>query len=139
MKRRDAISKLVISAGTLVVLPSAFVSCEKNDPDPDNNNNNNDLTIDLSKAENNALNSDGGFIISGSIIIINTGSLSFVALSKVCTHNGCSVSYNAANDNLPCPCHGSVFATNGSVITGPTSTSLRTYSVSKMGDILTIS
>lgn len=138
MKRREALSKLAISTGALVVLPSAFVSCEKKDMDPDNNNND-DLIIDLSKAENDSLNSDGGFLISGNIIIINKGSSTYVALSKICTHNGCSVSYNSGNDNLPCPCHGSIFDTNGSVLNGPATTSLKTYSVSKMGDFLTIS
>lgn len=138
MKRREALTKLAISTGTLVILPSVFVSCEKTDTDPDPDNNN-DLTIDLSKSENDALNSDGGSLISGSIIIINTGSGIFVALSNVCTHNGCVVTYNAANNNLPCPCHGSIFASNGNVINGPATTSLKKYAVSKSGDILTIS
>ena len=140
MNRRNALSRITISATGIVVLPAAFLSCEKSDPEPGNNpNNNNSGEIDLSKPENSSLNSAGGFLISGNKIIINTGNDVFVALSKVCTHNGCSVTYSAANNNLPCPCHGSLFSTDGSVLNGPAILPLTKYTVSKNGNILTIS
>jgi glycine/D-amino acid oxidase-like deaminating enzyme/nitrite reductase/ring-hydroxylating ferredoxin subunit len=41
------------------------------------------------------------------------------ALSPVCTHMGCHVTWNAAERSWDCPCHGSRFAGNGSVIQGP--------------------
>jgi Rieske Fe-S protein len=40
-------------------------------------------------------------------------------LSAVCTHLGCLVSFNPAERSWDCPCHGSRFATDGSVIEGP--------------------
>jgi len=143
MNRRKAISKITISATGMVVLPYTFVSCEKSDMDPANNANNGDANgnsneIDLSKPENSALNTTGGFLIFGNIIVINTGNNTFVALSKVCTHNGCNVTYNSSNNNLPCPCHGSLFSIDGSVLNGPASTPLKKYTVTKNGNILTI-
>jgi nitrite reductase/ring-hydroxylating ferredoxin subunit len=40
-------------------------------------------------------------------------------LSPVCTHLGCHVRFNAAERSWDCPCHGSRFAVDGSVLEGP--------------------
>lgn len=44
---------------------------------------------------------------------------SFIALSRTCTHLGCSVPWNTEQDTFICPCHGSSFDKKGLVLTAP--------------------
>jgi cytochrome b6-f complex iron-sulfur subunit len=49
--------------------------------------------------------------------VMRTGATTFVALSKICTHEGCETS--VTNNRFECPCHGSIFSADGSVVRGP--------------------
>lgn len=140
MNRRELIRNIAAGTATVFIVPSFLTSCEDEQPDPDNGNgdpSDNTLTIDLNDNNYSSLGSAGGSVVVDNIIVINTGD-GFVALSSVCTHQGCQVAYNHSNGNLPCPCHGSIFSTSGTVLNGPASSPLETYNISQEGDILTI-
>jgi cytochrome b6-f complex iron-sulfur subunit len=97
-----------------------------------------DFTLDLSSASNAALLHSGGSVISNQVIVINNNG-TYVALSDICTHQSCALSYNSAASKLTCPCHGSTFSISGSVLNGPASSSLKQYSVTQSGNTLHIS
>lgn len=41
------------------------------------------------------------------------------ALSPICPHLGCPVTWQKAKNQFVCPCHGGVFASNGTYVSGP--------------------
>ena len=44
---------------------------------------------------------------------------SFIALSRTCTHLGCSVPWDTTRKQFVCPCHGSTFDLAGRVLSAP--------------------
>lgn len=64
---------------------------------------------------------EGGVISSGlkRIAVYRDYDNSLKAFSAVCPHLGCIVNWNADEKSFDCPCHGSRFSTDGSVINGP--------------------
>jgi thiosulfate dehydrogenase [quinone] large subunit len=56
----------------------------------------------------------------------------FVAFSRICTHEGCTVNFDRRAEEFVCPCHGSIFnARTGAVIQGPAPTPLPSIPVSE--------
>ena len=62
----------------------------------------------------------------------------FVALSAVCTHLGCIVTWKPDESIFLCPCHGGKFSPNGEVLGGPPPAPLPSYSVAVKQDQLII-
>lgn len=85
---------------------------------------------ELAIGKNHSFNSKSG--IPAILFKSKTG---VYAYSAVCTHEGCSVTYNSASKNLQCGCHGAVFDPNndGNALTGPTNTPLAKVKVAVEG------
>lgn len=61
----------------------------------------------------------------------------FAVVSPICKHQGCTV--EIARDRLECPCHGSMYARDGTVLRGPTQAPLDRYPTELSEDgVLTI-
>jgi Rieske Fe-S protein len=56
----------------------------------------------------------------------------FAALSPICTHQGCTV--DIAGRHLVCPCHGSTYERDGTVVRGPAPEPLRRFPVERTDD-----
>ncbi len=52
-----------------------------------------------------------------------------VAYSPICTHLGCAYHWDAENSEFLCPCHGSTFALDGRVLSGPAPRPLDRYEI----------
>ena len=65
------------------------------------------------------------------IVLTQAKAGTIVALSAICTHQGCTV--GPLRGELLCPCHGSVFALDGSNISGPAPSPLPTVPVHVVG------
>lgn len=137
MTRRDLIQKVLLGGIVLLVLPSAVESCSKGNSTTDSGGGPSKIEIDLTNATYSVLNNTGGSLIVQGVIVANTPA-GYVALDSFCTHQGCQIGYSSANNNFPCPCHGSVYSTTGSVVNGPAVTAVKSYSISKAGNTLTI-
>ncbi len=145
MNRKEFFSKALIGGGLIFLAPALLNSCGKSediDPSSGGNNgggNNTGTTIDLTSNDFSTLKNVGGYAYSGDIIIIRTGASTYIALSKICTHQNCTVAYNNASTKIECACHGSMFATTGAVLQGPATAALKTYNVTLSGNSLKIS
>lgn len=143
MNRKDFFRKMAIGGSILVVAPMILDSCSKSDDDmtntPNDSGSSNSTIIDLGSSEFSALSAVGGYAYKNNILIVRTGEQMYVALSKICTHQGCTVEYNKNNNTVPCACHGSLFNIDGAVLNGPATASLKKYSTKLEGNKLTIS
>jgi len=82
-----------------------------------------------------------GFHIGPDYILFDNGD-NVWALSRKCTHLGCTINYHEKGGILECPCHQSRFNTDGKVLHGPAEKRLVRYKVEKLknegGYIVTI-
>ena len=64
----------------------------------------------------------------------------FIAFDAVCTHLGCTVSYEPRNHRIFCPCHGGVYDINtGAVVSGPPPRGLTPYHLEVRDDHVIVS
>ena len=89
-----------------------------------------DITIPLSQAPE--LSSAGGAVIiespgtAGKFLVAHSPS-GYLALSAECPHEGCHVAWVAENVQAECPCHGSRFAGDGTLLNPPAKANLTSY------------
>ncbi|MBW1646032.1 MAG: Rieske (2Fe-2S) protein [Deltaproteobacteria bacterium] len=66
-------------------------------------------------------------------ILVNNGK-EIKAFSKICTHLGCEVEWQAEKKHFFCPCHEGFFDANGKNIAGPPPRPLNEYKVTVKDD-----
>jgi len=111
------------------------------DAENENNSFNADLIIDTTDSNYSVLASPGGSLAfngvnsipSPGVLVHRTSQDSVNVVSRYCTHQGCVV----GNDYI-CACHNSRFDKDGSVLQGPASSPLTTYSAKVSGDSILI-
>jgi cytochrome b6-f complex iron-sulfur subunit len=76
--------------------------------------------------------------LSNPIIVTRVDASTVIAVDSKCTHLGCTVEWNAGNNDFECPCHGSTFGSDGHVKVGPATLPLTSYSVTVNSDSVVI-
>jgi len=138
MERKDFLRRFILGTGLVLTAPLVFNSCSKDEEEKPGNNNDNqgDILVDLNSSAYASLKAVGGYAYTGDIIIARTSDTQYVALSKICTHQNCTVNY--AGNQMVCPCHQSKFSVSGSVVQGPATTPLKQYAITVEGNNLRI-
>ena len=107
----------------------------------ENNTFNADLIIDTTDSNYSVLaNPDGSLAFNAvngipnpGILVHRTSQDSVNVVSRYCTHLGCTV-----GSNYVCACHNSRFSKDGSVLQGPASIPLKSFSATVNGDSILI-
>ena len=93
---------------------------------------------------------DAQKLAAGSVLMFKFGSSpamlihhsdgAWVALGAVCTHLGCTVQYQPAQDRIHCACHGGVYdPRTGANVSGPPPKPLKKYAVKMAADGVVVS
>ncbi|MGG7662273.1 ubiquinol-cytochrome c reductase iron-sulfur subunit [Dyadobacter sp. BHUBP1] len=160
MKRGEFLRSLGLSTSTLMAfycLGTTMTACGSKDDDPNPNPNPDpgtggsgitgttsgtaiNFTVDMTKSPYDELKTAGIGKVIGDVLVAKTSGGSYVALSKICTHEGNPVAYRSSSNDVFCQTHGSTFSTAGAVTNGPATTPLKTYNVtvSSDGNTLTV-
>lgn len=142
MDRKDFL-KGASAATVLAMFGLSLESCSGDDsPTPNNNTGGGGslrVTFELTSAPYDELANNGGWLLhpSEDILMVNVGG-TISAFSSRCTHTGCTRDWTFPNNNFRCNCHGSIFDTFGSVVSGPASSSLLGMNVTREGNTVTI-
>jgi cytochrome b6-f complex iron-sulfur subunit len=87
-----------------------------------------DLIIAAGSVEGFTPNSVTAFV-RGKFYLARLKDGGFLALSRTCTHLGCTVPWSEKEMKFACPCHGSAFDITGNVINAPASRALDIYAI----------
>ncbi|HKJ42749.1 MAG TPA: Rieske (2Fe-2S) protein [Sunxiuqinia sp.] len=143
MERRDFLSKVMVGGSILFAAPVYLSSCSKSSDSglttTPGTGSSGAVTIDLSQSKYSNLGTVGGYVYYQNLIIIRTGDSQYVALSKICTHQGCTVGYSSSIKEIACPCHGARYSLDGTVLRGPAQRPLTKYDVTVNNNTLSIS
>ena len=143
MERKDFIKGFLASGGIFLAAPTLLNSWSKDEGiDGDGGNSGGGgstlvASVDLASPDYSALKITGNYAYKGNVIVFNTGG-TYMAFSKICTHQNCTVKFDNGSTRIVCDCHGSIFSTTGAVVNGPAPTALKKYSVTVKGETLEI-
>lgn len=73
------------------------------------------------------------------LTVIDDAKLDRIGIVDNCTHLGCTFPWNPNDDQFQCPCHGSRYAADGSVVRGPAPLPLKLVEVKIVQDRILIS
>ena len=76
--------------------------------------------------------------VRGRFYLVRLDDGGFLALSRKCTHLGCTLPWVAKENKFVCPCHASAFDITGNVISPPAARALDIYAVSIENNVVKV-
>lgn len=76
--------------------------------------------------------------INGRPVAVYNSGEELIVMENVCTHMGCQTAWNPSGQSWDCPCHGSRYHPDGSVLKGPAPEPLPRLSHHLEGDEIVI-
>ena len=72
------------------------------------------------------------------LLVVHPAPKEWIAVWKYCSHGFCELEWSAIEGAIECPCHHSLFNTEGVVLVGPATEDIRSYSICEKDDVLYI-
>ena len=72
------------------------------------------------------------------LLVVHLGDKEWTAVWKYCSHGFCELEWSPSDSAIKCPCHHSLFNTEGAVLVGPATENIRSYSICEEDDVLYI-
>ena len=128
--RRDFLTWLWVGLGILVLIEFAGVVIAYLRPGKRQEKSaESKAIIEAGPVDSFPLNSVTAFV-RGRFYLCRMGDGGFLAVSRKCTHLGCTVPWRDKEQRFACPCHGSAFDIRGDVINPPATRALDIYFLS---------
>lgn len=136
--RRSFLNKLwyalgIIALAELIAVAFAYLRPIKSKSHVENS----DTIISAGDVNTFALNSVTAFV-RGRFYLTRLADGGFMALSRKCTHLGCTIPWVAKENKFMCPCHASTFDITGNVISPPAPRALDYYAVTIENDVVNV-
>ncbi len=126
--RRVFLLKLWLGLGVLAIAEMIWVVFSFLKPRPAATQQNAEAIITAGRVDEFKPNSVTAFP-RGHFYLVRLEDGGFLALSRRCTHLGCTVPWQAGESRFVCPCHASVFDISGAVIQSPAPRAMDLFAV----------
>jgi cytochrome b6-f complex iron-sulfur subunit len=136
--RRSFLTKLwyalgIIALAEFMAVAFAYLRPGKSKPGGEDTN----AVVAAGDVESFALNSVTAFV-RGRFYLARLADGGVLALSRKCTHLGCTIPWMAQDNKFVCPCHASAFDITGNVISSPAPRALDFFAVSIENDVIKV-
>jgi Rieske Fe-S protein len=136
--RRSFLAKLWIGLGLLALLQTAGVVVAYLRPHgPKTKDDKLQSIVKAGPVESFPLDSVTAFI-RGKFYLARFDDGGFLALSRKCTHLGCTVLWSSQDKKFVCPCHSSEFDIHGEVLDPPATRALDTFRISIENNVVKV-
>ncbi len=129
--RRNFLKRAGVSLAVIATASVGYADSDGDDNNSDDNRGNMNSAVGKGQVDVGAVSNFNQQIMTNKTsiagVMIAQTAQGLIALSPVCTHQGCAPDFSKAAKQFICRCHGARFAADGAVTAGPARTPLSRY------------